>query len=55
LRASAPFAPDGKSIAIAEGPVGGDGDVWAMRLDRTGLERVTRSAQSESAPDRGRG
>jgi TolB protein len=51
--ASASFSPDGKSIVFGTGPEGGYIDVFTMRLDGTGVRRVTRSPLWDSAPDRG--
>jgi len=54
--ASASFSPDGKSIVISKGPEGTNNiDVWTIRLDGSGLTRVTKSARWESAPDWGTG
>ena len=47
------FSPDGTSIVLAKGPVGGNVDVFTMRLDGSQLRRLTRSPLWESAPDWG--
>jgi len=48
--ASATFAPDGKSIVYAKGPVGGNVDVYTIALDGTNEQRLTQSPLWESAP-----
>jgi Tol biopolymer transport system component len=53
--ASASFSPDSKSLVISKGPEGGNIDVWTIKLDGTGLTRVTKSERWESAPDWGTG
>jgi probable HAF family extracellular repeat protein len=51
------FSPDGRSIACAKGPEGGNGkvDVFTMRLDGSGVHRIARSPLWDSAPDWGKG
>jgi Tol biopolymer transport system component len=50
---SASFSPDGKSIVISKGPVSGNPHVYTMQLDGSHLQRVTKSALWDSAPDWG--
>ena len=52
-RASTGFArwsPDGKSIAFANGGVGGNDDVYVMHADGTDITPVTRTPTWDSAP-----
>jgi Tol biopolymer transport system component len=50
---SASFSPDGKTIVLSKGPEGGHPHVYTMRLDGSHLQRVTKSALWDSAPDWG--
>jgi TolB protein len=50
---SASFSPDGKMIVLSKGPESGNPHVFTMRLDGSGLQRVTQSKLWDSAPDWG--
>jgi TolB protein len=50
---SASFSPDGKAIVLSKGPESGHPHVYTMRLDGSHLQRVTKSALWDSAPDWG--
>lgn len=50
---SSSFSPDGKRITFAKSGVGGQADVFTMRLDGTDVRPVTRTARWDSAPDWG--
>jgi TolB protein len=50
---SASFSPDGKSIVMSKGPQDGHPHVYTMRLDGSHIQRVTKSALWDSAPDWG--
>jgi TolB protein len=50
---SASFSPDGKTIVLSKGPASGNPHVYTMRLDGSHLQRVTKSALWDSAPDWG--
>ena len=50
---SASFSPDGKTIVLSKGPESGHPHVYTMRLDGSHVQRVTKSALWDSAPDWG--
>jgi TolB protein len=50
---SATFSPDGKSIVFSKGPASGNPQVYTMRLNGSHLQRITKSALWDSAPDWG--
>lgn len=51
---SSSFSPDGKRITFATSGVGGQADVFTMRLNGTDVRPVTRTARWDSQPDWGR-
>ena len=50
---SSTFSPDGKSLVISKGTASGNPRVFTLRLRDGRIERVTRSALWDSAPDWG--
>jgi Tol biopolymer transport system component len=50
---SASFSPDGTAIVFSKGPENENPHVYTMRLDGSHIQRVTKSALWDSAPDWG--
>jgi Tol biopolymer transport system component len=49
MTGSAAWSPDGAMIVFADSGMGGNDDLYAMRADGSGLRRLTRTPQWESA------
>jgi TolB protein len=47
------FSPDGRSITFAKGGVGGQPDIFTMRVDGMAIAPVTQTALPDSSPDWG--
>jgi TolB protein len=47
---SAAWSPDGRMVVFADSGVGGEADLFVMNADGSGIRRLTRTKQWESAP-----
>jgi TolB protein len=53
IATSSSFSPDGQSIVYGTNGVAGNADLYVMRTDGSGMQRITRTKTWESAPDWG--
>jgi Tol biopolymer transport system component len=47
------FSPDGKWIVFSKSGLGGESDIFVVRIDGTAIRLITRTVPWDSAPDWG--